>query len=76
MSDQKPERPNLEDAVQAGVNNPDFAALFEDATELQSMAASAHEVFETHVNAGFTASQSLYIVAAIFTNNPGMPPQR
>lgn len=70
------EQPDFEKAASEAANNPQFAAMFEGITELQEMAATTHELFQTHINAGFNISQSLYIVAAIFTNNPGTPPQR
>lgn len=34
----------------------------------------AHEIYLSHVQAGFTAKQSLWLVAAMMNPNFGMPP--
>lgn len=66
-------QPDFEKA-RAEAENTDMSAMFSGITELGAMAAQTYEMYETHVNAGFTNAQSLYLVAAIFTNNPGIPP--
>lgn len=63
---------------------PDFKKAIEESlqkgmpqglTELQSMVAYSQELFQTHVNGGFSAAQALYLVAVMISGNPGTVPQ-
>lgn len=71
MADQPDFDRAREEAAAAG-----FPGMPEDMTELTGMVATTCELFESHVNGGFTSSQALYLVGVIMTGNPGIPPQR
>lgn len=69
MSSQS-EQPDMDKAIQEGMMNFQFEGM----TELSAMVAQTKEIFDTHVAAGFSDSQALYVTAAIFTANPGIAP--
>lgn len=59
-------------------------ARFEAATQgvdlppegsIADLAIHGHTMFCGHVEAGFSESQAVYIVAAMLTGNPGYPPK-
>lgn len=60
----------------AAVGMPGFPDGMDGLTELEGLVAQSHEVYTTHLDAGFSPSQSLYLVGVMITNNPGNPPIR
>ncbi len=42
--------------------------------DLDSLAIHSNEIYQSHRRAGFTPRQSLYMVAAMMTQNPGEAP--
>ena len=42
--------------------------------DLDALAIHSNEIYQSHRRAGFTPRQSLYMVAAMITQNPGEAP--
>lgn len=73
MSDEeKSFQQRVEEALAAGLPMPDFPDG--GGTPLANLAAAQHEAVNEWEKAGFPRGEALYLVAAMFSNNPGLGP--
>lgn len=71
MSDDKrPFRERVEEALAKGMPIPDFP----DVSPLAGVAMAQNEAVSEFEKAGFTRGESLFLVAAMFSGNPGQGP--
>lgn len=62
------------EAIRKGMDGPTEMEEMSQ-SQLMSMAASHHELWQSHVDAGFTDSMAAYMTAVVLTGSPGKPPK-
>ena len=63
-------RKKVEDALAEGLPIPDFP----DVSPLAGIAMAQHEATGEFEKAGFSRGEAIFLVAAMFTGNPGQGP--